>query len=263
MSSSPTPDELASVERFGRLARTIDADYDRQAPPGYLFRTRAAAAACILGTGPGRVLDAGMGPGALLRELERAGWTAWGIDASAQMVELARARLPEATDRLSVGRIEALPYPQHSFEAVTALGVLEYVETERALRELARVLVPGGIAVVSFRRRGLPQVWRTRVVRPAARWWQRATGGSPPVRRRPLARRDALERLFGDAGLAIEGIEPVVCTVLPYPIERAVPNLEHALARRAEEQPRLRFVLGLQNLVVARAADSAAHTAHP
>ena len=187
-----------------------------------------------------------MGPGALLRELERAGWTAWGIDASAQMVELARARLPGASDRLSVGRIEALPYPQHSFEAVTALGVLEYVETERRSRRLARVLVPGGIAVVSFRRRGLPQVWahascvsNTMV---AARD-RRGSHRFGDVRWLDATRSSASSVTPASPS---RGSNPVACTVLPYPIERAVPNLEHALARRAEEQPRLRFVLGLE-----------------
>lgn len=248
---SPTQDELASVERFAEMAERFVASYERQSGSGYLLRTRAAAAVRLLGDGPGRLLDAGMGPGGLLRALRGSAWTVWGIDASPRMVEFAAARLPDAAERLSVARIEELPFADRSFDAVAALGVVEYVNTARAVSELARVLAPGGLAVVSLRSRSLQQRWRSNIVRPVA---QRSPGsiGQRTVRRRPLARRANIEQLFAEAGLSVERVEPAACNVLPEPLDRAFPELESRLATRAESaRPRVRSLLALQILVAA------------
>ena len=67
----------------------------------------------------------------------------FGVDASAEMVALARERLPDARDRLAQGSVEELPFEDASFDAVAATGVLEYADVPRALGELARVLRPG------------------------------------------------------------------------------------------------------------------------
>ena len=62
-----------------------------------------------------------------------------------------------------VSKIESLPFADGSFDAVLATGVLEYSELERALPELARVLRPGGLAVVSYPNpRNLYGLWKTR-----------------------------------------------------------------------------------------------------
>ena len=96
------------------------------------------------------MLDAGMGPGRLTAELDKRGWTVWGVDGSANMVSLARARVPKAADRLLEARIERLPFGDDRFDAVVSTGVLGYVDDlEVALRELARVLRPGGRLVFS------------------------------------------------------------------------------------------------------------------
>ncbi len=112
-----------------------------------------------------------MGGGRLCAELDRHGWTVAGCDASTAMVELARRRLPGRADQLVLGRIEALPFPDASFDAAASLGVIEYADdVGTALRELARVLEPGGTCVFSFPSfAGLPSRWRRRVLYPAAR----------------------------------------------------------------------------------------------
>ena len=68
-----------------------------------------------------------------------------GIDLSETMVDLARERVPRLADSLLVAPVERLPFADGAFDAVTALGVLEFTEdVSVALRELARVLRPGG-----------------------------------------------------------------------------------------------------------------------
>jgi arsenite methyltransferase len=100
-----------------------------------------------------RVLDIGSGPGLLAAEMGEAVGSAGrveGIDMSAAMVELARAR---AAAMAWVGFREAdaaaLPFPDGSFDAAAATQVYLYVpDLAQALAELHRVLRPGGRALL-------------------------------------------------------------------------------------------------------------------
>ncbi len=169
---------------FDAEALRYDSAYDATGTRGRIVRDRLAVALSALGDGPGEVLDAGMGGGRLCVALDRSGWTVSGVDVSRQMVELARTRLPHRATRLEKAGIEALPFPDGSFDAVAATGVLEYAsDLGTAAGELARVLRPGGRAVVSFPRyRSLPALWRRCVVYPVARRVKRAVGrgAAPP-----------------------------------------------------------------------------------
>jgi ubiquinone/menaquinone biosynthesis C-methylase UbiE len=49
-----------------------------------------------------------------------------------------------------VGSVESIPFADESFDVVLALGVLEYVDAERALSEIRRVLRPDGRLLVSM-----------------------------------------------------------------------------------------------------------------
>ena len=89
-----------------------------------------------------------MGPGRLYAILGERGWTVSGIDASAEMVSLARPTA-EARERPGLA-IEAMPFEDDSFDAVVATGVLEYTIVPNALGEIARLLRPEGRAVVSY-----------------------------------------------------------------------------------------------------------------
>src|SRR5438093_9682034 len=85
---------------FDDRAGWYDGAYDRENADGYALRSRMQAVLRLLGDGPGAILDAGMGPGRLCAELQARGWTVSGIDASREMVAAARARLPDAAERL-------------------------------------------------------------------------------------------------------------------------------------------------------------------
>jgi SAM-dependent methyltransferase len=102
----------------------------------------------------GRLLDAGCGSGRTLDELARRG-PATGVDASPFAVHAARAR---GHADVVLGRIERLPLPDHSFDLVTCLDVIEHTPDDRAsLRELRRVTTPGGTLVVTVP--AYPALW--------------------------------------------------------------------------------------------------------
>ena len=251
--SAPTADAGAF---FDGVAGGYDAAYDDPSLTASGLRERMAMTLELLGDRPGRVLDAGMGPGRTLVELARRGWEVTGVDGSEQMVAIARGRLPSAGARLLQGRLERLPFPDGTFDAVVATGVVEYVDPHvLALAEIARVLVPGGLAVVSFPRRHEPYTaWRREVLYPAVRLARRAglRGEAPLRRRRPLTER-GYDRLFAEVALNVERVVPVGRLSLVAPLESTFPRGAQSVARWLERpHSRVGHMLAAQVLFAAR-----------
>jgi len=112
------------------------------------WRSRAADLAA-LGEG-GRALDVACGTGDLAVELaSRVGESGEvvGCDFSERMLELARAKAPDI--RFEQANALELPYPDDSFDAATVgFGARNFADLDRGLREMARVVRPGGRVVV-------------------------------------------------------------------------------------------------------------------
>lgn len=127
---------------------------DGSGPRQYAFAVRLARVAEFLGERPGRVLDVGCGPGVLIEAVAGRGGHLTGVDLSPAMLAQARdrARRLGLVDRcrFEEGSAEALPFPDRAFDAVTAMGVLEYIHDDvRALAEMARVVRPAGAVIVT------------------------------------------------------------------------------------------------------------------
>jgi ubiquinone/menaquinone biosynthesis C-methylase UbiE len=120
-------------------------------------RPSVVSAIGALGLRPGqRVLDAGCGPGAqlgLLIEAVAPGGRVVGLDLEPGNVEAAAALWPEhvASGVLSLesGDVTRLPFAADAFDAAWTSLVLHHVDDPgAALRELARVVAPGGLVTV-------------------------------------------------------------------------------------------------------------------
>jgi SAM-dependent methyltransferase len=97
-----------------------------------------------------RILDAGCGSGPLFAALRHRGAIVTGFDKSAGMLALARRRLGDDADLQEAELARPLPFPDDTFDNVTASLVLHYLEDwGPALAELRRVLKPAGRLIVS------------------------------------------------------------------------------------------------------------------
>lgn len=239
MSSEPSG-EIAPGPRWRTSAQRYDRYFDSSGAHGHVLRARAAAVLGLLAAREqGDVLDAGMGPGRLCAELHARGWVVSGVDASVEMVELARQRIPEVGERLSAARIEALPFPEASFDVVVATGVLEYAEMPAALRELTRVLRPGGLAVVSYPNAdAVYSILKARAYYPlvrSAKWLLRR-----PDYRLPsdhlLLQGHQLEQLLRATGLVPASRIPSSYQLVPAPLDSALPALAEAAGRALERR---------------------------
>jgi 2-polyprenyl-3-methyl-5-hydroxy-6-metoxy-1,4-benzoquinol methylase len=101
-----------------------------------------------------RLVDLGCGGGQLCVHAANLGWSAVGVDSAPGMIEEARA----AAGDLEIEWIEAAydesRLPDGDFDAVTAMGLIEYLPDDVGLfAEAARLLRPGGRFAVSCRNR--------------------------------------------------------------------------------------------------------------
>jgi ubiquinone/menaquinone biosynthesis C-methylase UbiE len=110
----------------------------------------AAIAAVTRRHPPGaRILDAGCGTGALLRDLGSA-YELTGVDVNTGALAVARERTGA---ELLEASVEQLPFADAAFDAVVSLDVLYAAgvsDDVAALREIARVVRPGGTVVLNL-----------------------------------------------------------------------------------------------------------------
>jgi SAM-dependent methyltransferase len=101
------------------------------------------------GVKPGtRYLDVGCGAGMAAQMASVLGAQVSGIDASEALLAIARERTPDGDFR--IGELEALPFPDRSFDFVTGFNSLQYAGNPGiALAEVRRVAKPEGQVVVA------------------------------------------------------------------------------------------------------------------
>lgn len=143
-------------EREGWEAREMDpAEGYAEWAPVYDATTNAMIAveepvidAILESLDPTTALDAACGTGRHTRRLVDLGWEVRGVDASPEMLDVARAKLPGV--QFDTGDLRALPIAEHSVDLVVCGLALTHVDELRsAIGEFARVTAPGGSIITT------------------------------------------------------------------------------------------------------------------
>lgn len=149
-------DLITVVLSYGQDQRWKRRLVDLAGPAGKVARRRA-----------GRALDLATGTGDIAFQLAAAGWDVVGLDVTRRMIELAREKSVAITGARGapgflVGDMLALPFPNASFDVVTAgYGLRNVPDLPAAIDEIHRVLRDGGQALsLDFNRPENPIVRR-------------------------------------------------------------------------------------------------------
>ncbi len=168
---------------------------------GITERVETSVVFDLLGSIRGRrVLDVGTGDGTYAIEAAARGAVVAALDLEQEMLEAARGRAASrgVDVTLRPGRAEQLPFDDACFDAVIAVTVLCFVpDAEVAVREMARVLVPGGRLVLG--ELGRFSVW-------AAERRVRGWLGATTWRRARFWSRAEIEGLARNAGLHVADV---------------------------------------------------------
>lgn len=126
----------------------MSAGYERERHAGYHKYLDEAEVSAVADLVRDReVLEVGCGTGLILQRLQGLAKRAAGVDLSPGMLELARQRGLDVRE----GNATALPFPDDAFDVAVSFKVLAHVPDVRgALREMCRVVRPGGYVVAEF-----------------------------------------------------------------------------------------------------------------
>jgi len=204
--------------------------------------------------GRGRLLEVGCGPGIMLPDLLAMGFDVRAIDVSAEMIRRAEQRMtghPLARRcRLAVGDVERLEFGEGAFDAVLAMGVLEYLPAcDGALREMVRVLRPGGHLVLTVPNRAAAYHVASSAYLAARRLVGRPRRTAYPAR--PFLPW-TLDRQL--ARLGMRKIESQACNFIFFPLRELHERASDALNRALSPISRLPIapLLGAQYVVKAQ-----------
>ena len=219
----------AVIEHFDHLSSTGSWSHLYSVADGftYHFHVRRKRVLELLPERLGRVADVGCGPGVMVDAVLSRGGSFDGVDLSPEMAREAREKFGHLSNvSFREGDVESLTLPDSTYDQVLCMAVIEYLAApRRAMAEIARILKPGGIAIVT-----VPKRWHidqltvaaTAPARALMRLFSQGTADSlPRLRMQP----EELDKAAVDAGLTPDGGSQYQFTPIPYPFTRISPNL--------------------------------------
>jgi len=230
-----TADSSRAKANVQALFDSLALEYVRERERQVSFSAQKRIVIGMLGGAKGRLLEVGCGPAVMTPELLAMGFEVQGIDVSSEMLKRAAQRMAghplEKRCKFALGDVERLQFASGTFNAVVCMGVLEYLPRySRALAEMCRVLVPGGVLVLTVPNR--------------ASAYHVASAGYRALRslERQLRGRDAaegvahnrcvpwkLDRELLDAGL--RKVESQACNFIFFPLQQLAPRASESLNR--------------------------------
>jgi demethylmenaquinone methyltransferase/2-methoxy-6-polyprenyl-1,4-benzoquinol methylase len=144
-------------QQVTQMFDTISKEYDglnRVISFGIDIKWRNKVVDLVGNTHPKRVLDVATGTGDLAISLCKSGASEIiGLDISAGMLEIGKVKVKEKSldsrIKMMIGDSENLPFDENSFDAITvAFGIRNFMNLDKGLSEIQRVLKPGGLFVI-------------------------------------------------------------------------------------------------------------------
>ena len=164
--------EFGSREFFDEVERHRYQDYAPWMPEVMGFNDFAGV----------RLLEVGCGMGTDLLQFARGGAQVTGVDLTPRSIQISRQHLDVYGERgdFAISDGENLPFADESFDVVYSNGVLHHTpDTAGAVREVYRVLRPGGLARVMLYHRGSAAYWGEIILRHGVLHGELLRGHSP------------------------------------------------------------------------------------
>ncbi|MGE5943119.1 MAG: bifunctional demethylmenaquinone methyltransferase/2-methoxy-6-polyprenyl-1,4-benzoquinol methylase UbiE [Flavobacteriales bacterium] len=149
--------DLGKKEQVTKMFDTISGDYDglnRVISFGIDIKWRKKVVHIVKETNPKTVLDIATGTGDLAIALSKTNATKIiGLDISSGMLEIGKEKIKkqglENKIEMVLGDSENMPFEDNTFDAITVgFGIRNFETLENGLKEILRVLKPGGCFVI-------------------------------------------------------------------------------------------------------------------
>ncbi len=228
--------ERLVIRTFDEKADTYAQGYKGDSGTAHSFNIRMQRVYELFGQRrDGKVLDIGCGPGITAEHLVKSGFEVYGVDISPEMINECRKEFGHlSAAHFSVGKIEAMEFPDSFFDVVLCVGVVEYVDDDlAAIKEMARVTKPGGTIIVTLPNRVSPyRVWQRTVYRGLRAAVRALRGSAPPpeVVHREYSRASYV-RLVESCGLKVTTVLYYNFSLLLFPLDRLFPGLAVRVSR--------------------------------
>ena len=249
MELTTAPQTSCKPEFFDARADAYDREYNEPTAGGYALRVRRQRVLELFDRPGGKVLDVGCGPGVMAQEMASRGCEFWGVDGSEKMLEICQQRFGGRTGmRFQRGDAAALAFANEFFDAVLCMGVIDAVaDRRRAVREMLRVLKPGGTLIITFTNSASPYSWWKKYVFydavAAYHGVRRRLGfGRPGVtlppnpRGRTLYNRRAARELLQSEGADVVAVRGYFYNIFLAPMDEFFPSLAVWVTRQFEER---------------------------
>lgn len=122
-----------------------------------------------------KVLEIGCGTGIFTGKIGQSGAAVVGVDISPDFINLAKNKVQAPNITFRIEDVQSLSFPDNEFDTVIGSSVLHHLELVPALKEIKRVLKPGGRLVITEPNMMNPQI----MIQKNILWIKKLMGDSP------------------------------------------------------------------------------------